>query len=154
MKNQKFPELIEIIPHRPPMVLLDAIAEVGVDFMSTTVRIHENSLFYETDRGVPVWVGLEYMAQTAAALIGDEGRRNKADIKLGFLLGSRRFETSISYFTLGTKVHIKVTRLFQEGEVGQFQGLITNQHGQKLAWANVIAFMPDDSDHFFRSQGI
>ena len=154
MKKQIFPELIEIIPHRPPMVLLDAITEVGVDFISTSVRIHENSLFYERGSGVPIWVGLEYMAQTAAALIGDEGKRNGGDIKLGFLLGSRRYETSTSYFTLGTKIYIKVTRLFQEGELGQFQCSITDQHGQELAWANISAFMPDDCDDFFRSQGI
>ena len=154
MRNQYFHELSEIIPHRPPMVLLDAISEIGVNFICTSLRIHENSLYYERDSGVPVWVGLEYMAQTAAALIGDEGRRNGGDVKLGFLLGSRLYETSTSYFKLGTKIETKVTRLFQEGNLGQFQCLITDQHEKKLAWANISAYMPDDSDEFFRSQGV
>ncbi|MBT3887804.1 MAG: 3-hydroxylacyl-ACP dehydratase [Nitrosomonadaceae bacterium] len=151
MKKQIFPELIEIIPHRPPMVLLDEITEFGVDFISTSVRIHENSLFYERGSGVPIWVGLEYMAQTAAALIGVEGSQKGDDTKLGFLLGSRRYETSTSYFTLGIKIYIKVTRVFQKEELGQFQCLITDQQGQELAWAHITAFMPDDSDAFFRA---
>ena len=64
-------QLDELIPHRPPMVLLDAVESFDPDALSLTARvtITPESLFCEPE-GVPNWVAIEYMAQTAAALVG------------------------------------------------------------------------------------
>lgn len=152
--KKNYPEIIEVIPHRPPMILIDNIDEIGPDFMSAHVRITDTSLFLEKGKGVPVWVGLEYMAQTIAAFVGAEDKKRGETIKLGFLLGTRRFETKVSYFSLGEKLNIRISRVLQQNELGQFLCSINDQNNQELASAKISAYLPKDSNEFFRSQGL
>ena len=152
--KKNHPEIIEVIPHRPPMILIDNIDDVGPDFMSTHVRITDTSLFLEQGKGVPVLVGLEYMAQTVAAFVGAEGKKKGETIKLGFLLGARRFETKVSYFLLGEKLNIRISRILQQNELGQFLCSINDQNNQELVSAKISAYMPNDINEFFRLQGL
>ena len=48
--------------------------------------------------GVPVWVGIELMAQAIAAHAGLGARREQKPPRAGMLLGTRRFEASAAYF--------------------------------------------------------
>jgi predicted hotdog family 3-hydroxylacyl-ACP dehydratase len=154
MNAHDLPQPEEVLPHRPPMILIDSIDEIGPDYMLSHVRIDETSLFYEHGKGVPVWVGIEYMAQTVAAFVGADSRRNGEPIKMGFLLGTRRLNTDTTFFVLGQKLQIQITRLLQESELGQFQCRILNEAGEELAAGNISTYMPDDCHAFLESQGL
>src|SRR5262245_7177162 len=81
----------ELIPHSPPMVLLDRILTYDDTSLSAEVTIHARSMFHESAiDGVPAWIGIEYMAQAISALSGLRSRERNQPVKLGLLLGSRK----------------------------------------------------------------
>ena len=79
--------LDDVLPQKPPMVLLDAIVAHDADSTTCSVRIDSASFFASTDGSVPSWVALEFMAQCAAAHSGICERDKGNPIRLGFLLG-------------------------------------------------------------------
>ena len=76
--------LFELIPHRPPMLLINKVLKVD-----------------EPGYGVPAWIGLEYMGQTAALIAGHQLQQGLVSPHLGFLLGTRAFKAECSYFEKG-----------------------------------------------------
>ncbi len=92
------PKIMELIPHRPPMLLINKILSLGEKKSSAEVFIDKDTPFYEKDLGVPACIGLEFMGQTAALIAGNEALKNPADAKLGFLLGTRKYQSTIAYF--------------------------------------------------------
>ena len=87
--------LEELLPHRPPMVLIDAVESFDAEARRLVARvtIGENQLFFD-GKGVPNWVAIEYMAQTAAALVGyyDRHVAPGQPARPGLLLGTRKLD--------------------------------------------------------------
>ncbi|MFK7859943.1 MAG: hypothetical protein AB8B64_14030 [Granulosicoccus sp.] len=103
-------QLLELLPHREPMLLLDELVHVDALSGSALVHVAENSTFCIPGKGVPSWVGLEYMGQTAALIGGYQQQSGNLDNHTGFLLGSRQFKTTVSRFTIGTTLRIHCTQ--------------------------------------------
>ena len=85
------PDIRSLVPHAGAMLLLDRVVSADADNLLAEVRIRSDSLFCNGD-GVGVWVGIEYMAQAIAAWAGYIARSRGEPVKLGFLLGTRRYE--------------------------------------------------------------
>ncbi len=94
--------LFELIPHRPPMLLINKVLSVDETSSSSSVIVDEISPFFEEGKGVPAWIGLEYMGQTAALIAGYQLELGKVGPHLGFLLGTRAFKAHCDYFVPGT----------------------------------------------------
>ena len=67
--------LFDLIPHRPPMLLLNNVVSVNATSATSLVKVDETVSFYEPGKGVPAWIGLEYMGQTAALIAGFQLQR-------------------------------------------------------------------------------
>lgn len=100
-------EILELIPHREPMLLINRLIDVSAKRSEALVLIDEQTPFLQPGEGVPAWIGLEYMGQTAALIAGFQQREGVTTPHLGFLMGSRKYQTSIPVFALGT--HLRVT---------------------------------------------
>ena len=100
--NRFDPRLFDLIPHRPPMLLINNLLEVNETSSSARVIVDEHAPFFEAGKGVPAWIGLEYMGQTAALIAGHQLQLGKVGPHLGFLLGTRGFKTSHDYFAPGS----------------------------------------------------
>lgn len=141
----------DLVPHAGLMSLLDRVIEYEEESLQAEVAIHRDSLFAE-DKGVPAWVGIEYMAQTIAAYAGAQRRLNGLNVKVGFLVGSRRYESSHSYFPLGSTLSIEVQREFQaDNGLGVFSCVIRGEgpEGEAItATAALNVFQPDDVEEF------
>ena len=91
--------LDDLLPHRPPMVLIDAVESFDAETRRLVARvtIGENQLFFD-GKGVPNWVAIEYMAQTAAALVGyyDKHVAPGQPARPGLLLGTRKLDLKLS----------------------------------------------------------
>jgi predicted hotdog family 3-hydroxylacyl-ACP dehydratase len=137
------------IPHRAPMILIDALVEHRQDSLLTETVISPQSAFFDPKlNGVPNYVAIEYMAQSVAALAGIEARLRDDSIKVGFLLGSRKLEMSQTHFELGQSYQTKVTRLYQEDSgLAVFECQIFHQEAL-IASANVNVFQPQDTQAF------
>src|SRR3546814_11297231 len=66
----------------PAFVLLDALHDYGDEHASCHVDITPQSLFFEASRGVPCWVGVEYMAQAIGAYAGIVRRQSGQPIEI------------------------------------------------------------------------
>ena len=132
--------LEELLPHDHPMILIDSAWADSTAGFSSSVRISEDSAFFEPSRGVPSYVGIEYIAQTVAALVGLESRRAGKEVRLGYLLGTRRFQATVSYFTLGERLTTRVAAEFESGGLAKYRGEICNDAGKRLVETSVTLY--------------
>lgn len=143
------PDVRSLVPHAGPMVMLDRVISVDEESLCAEVGIRSDTLFCGPD-GVGTWVGIEYMAQGIAAWAGYNAQLRGEPIKLGFLLGTRRYECSRPNFMLGSLLRVHVQRLFQsENGLGSFECYIDNEDG-RVATATVTVFQPPNVDDFVK----
>lgn len=116
--------LHELLPHREPMLLLDEAIHVDVETGTSLIHISRNSTFCIPDKGVPAWVGLEYMGQTAALIGGFQQKHGDLGDHTGFLLGSRQFTTTLAWFPIGATLRVHCV---QSALVGQTLANFTAQ---------------------------
>lgn len=109
-------EILALIPHRPPMLLIETLLAVSATQASAELVIGAQSHFYEADHGVPAWVGLEYMGQTAALIAGHQQRVGDCPPHLGFLLGCRTYQSQVGFFAPQKKLIIKASQATIVGE--------------------------------------
>lgn len=133
------------IPHRAPMILIDNVLQHTPDCLITETHISPNSAYYDDQlNGVPNYVGIEYMAQSIAALAGVEALLRDDIIRVGFLLGTRKLQMHLDRFALGESYRTQVTRLYQEESgLAVFDCHIYHQD-TLVAQANVNVFQPQD----------
>lgn len=97
--NSRYDEkLFDLLPHRPPMLLINKVVDVNESSASAIAYIDEQASFYKEGAGVPAWIGLEHMGQTAALIAGYQLAHKLVKPHLGFLLGSRRYNAEVEYF--------------------------------------------------------
>jgi predicted hotdog family 3-hydroxylacyl-ACP dehydratase len=140
-----------LLPHAAPMILLDRVLEVCAEELLAEVEIRPDSLFH-SGTGVGAWVGIEYMAQAIAAWAGYHARERGEEVKIGFLLGSRRYACALPEFATGMRLGVSVKLLLQaENGLGSFDCAITDlQTQQELAQASVSVFQPHDVSHYLQ----
>lgn len=144
--------LEELLPHSRTMILLDEALDADDAGATAVVRIGEDSLFYDPQiQGVPAWIGLEYMAQTVALYSGVRARWAGDPVKLGLLLGTRRYDASASSFRLGSRVIVRVAREWDDGQMAVFD--CSAESGTCVASARVNVFLPNDVEAFLRGDG-
>ena len=99
-------------------------------------------------KGFPSYIGIEYMAQCIAAKAGANELASGGDIKLGFLLGSRKYKPNVAFFFNGETLQVKVTRLLEDAAgLSVFDCVIVakNQEEVILAQAKINVFQPENS---------
>ena len=99
-------QYIDLIPHRPPMLLIEKVEEVSRYASKASVKISIQSPFYSIGKGVPAWIGIEYMGQTADLIAGYQLEQGHVGPHLGFLLGTRKFEAKTAWFHEGIELYI------------------------------------------------
>jgi len=100
-------KILEYIPHRSPMLLINHIVNVEKTESKATVVISKESSFFNSKKDyVPSWVGLEYMGQTAALIAGYQLEQGMTEPHLGFLLGTRNYSVTTSGFEAGVILEV------------------------------------------------
>jgi predicted hotdog family 3-hydroxylacyl-ACP dehydratase len=118
--------IAEFLFHRAPMIFLDEIVETGPDFLVAGVRIRPGIPFFEESRGVPAWVGLEYMAQAVAAFAGVRARSGDQPVDLGMLIGCRQYSSRVASFAPGTGIKVRIQELASvDNSLGSFDCTLT-----------------------------
>jgi predicted hotdog family 3-hydroxylacyl-ACP dehydratase len=143
-----FPPMEAVIPHRAPMVLLDAVLAHAEDETTCVVSIRKDSPFREPDGLVPGWVGLEYMAQCIAAHAGLVEHAAGRMPAIGFLIGARRVALHADGYRPGQVLHVTVRRLWGQARLGAFVCSIRDSRTDAvLADGTLSAYLPGRSDH-------
>jgi predicted hotdog family 3-hydroxylacyl-ACP dehydratase len=138
-----------LVPHSGRMLLLDAVLDAGAETLCAQVTIRPDSMFCGVE-GVASWVGIEYMAQAVAAHAGYLEREKNEPARIGFLLGSRRYETACAAFAVGSVLRVEVQRLLvAENGLGSYDCRIL-QDDATLASARLNVFQPNDIKEFMK----
>lgn len=137
----------ETLPHRGRMLLLDEISGYGEDWLSAIVRIRADTLLAEAG-GVPAWAGIEYMAQAAAAYAGIERLQKGQTPTIGFLLGTRRYESIRPWFAIGAELQIRAQIMLRDANDLAVFDCEIHHNGQRVAWADIKAYRPEDAEKF------
>jgi predicted hotdog family 3-hydroxylacyl-ACP dehydratase len=141
--TEPMPPLEALLPHRPPMILLDAVLACDVASLVATVTIRPTSLFLEAE-GVPGHVGLEYMAQACGAFAGMEALRKAEAVRIGFLLGTRRYIMHTPWFRLDECLTVSVSLGYRDEAMANFDGRIEIA-GKLAAEGRLTVYQPQDA---------
>lgn len=142
--------ILDYLPHRPPMVLLDRVIEVTETHAVCEVALQVDSPFCD-GAAVPGWVGIEYMAQTIGVLSGQRWLAKQLPVKIGFLVGTRHYQSHVPQFRVGD-----VLRVTADEEGSADNGLsimrctVRDPADTLLVEASLLVFLPDDLDAFLQ----
>lgn len=143
--------IAELVPHSRTMLLLDELVDYSVDFLQAKIRIKPDSLFINKQDEVPAWVGIEYMAQAIAAYAGVLAKLNNEEIKIGLLIGTRKYKSEVPSFPLHSELNVKVAPLHgEENGLGVFNCEIFTD--QPLVQANLNVYQPKDVSAFLAGE--
>jgi len=133
--------LSELVPHRGSMLLLDRLLADDGGRVRAEATVRRGGVFV-TEDGLPAWVGLELMAQAAAAWAGLRAREAGAPVRGGFLLGTRRYHCAVPHFPVGARLEVLARpELALESGLQVFACAIEYQ-GQVAASASLNVFAP------------
>ena len=137
----------ELIPHTGQMSLLDEVLAVDCDSAAARLTVRADGLFDDGQGRVPAWVGIEYMAQTVALFGGYQRLKRGLPVTLGFLLGTRRYQSNVASFSVGAQLVVEARILLVEPSgLGSFE---CELHGDGIeASARINAFQPDDVEPY------
>jgi predicted hotdog family 3-hydroxylacyl-ACP dehydratase len=97
--------LRDLLPHEGRARLLDRIIARRAREVVAEVTIREDSAFASAD-GVGAWIGLEYMAQAAAALASHQAGSAAPAPRRGWLVGTRRYACDRARFPIGAILEV------------------------------------------------
>lgn len=123
MTAAALPKPAELLPHAPPMVLLDEMVHADDERAVSRVHVRPTSPFFE-DGGVPALVAIEYMAQTVGAWAGFRRRRDGEPPRIGYLLGTRELRLHADHFPAGAVLEVEIRRVWGETALGQFDAVV------------------------------
>jgi len=117
----------EFVMHRDSMLLLDVLVETGDDGTICEWCVGEDDAFVVDGKGVPAYVGVEFMAQCVAVHAGARARIQGFGPPLGFLLGSRHFTATVGYFEVGKVYRAVCVELMRDDSgMGSYDCRITD----------------------------
>jgi len=136
-----YPPIEELVPHAGAMVLLEELLEWSAGHARCRLRIREGAPFVR-ERAVESVVTIEYMAQAVAAWSGARSRAAGGSPRIGYLLGSRRYEAHVSKFETGAELRVHAQcELMGDNGLGMFDCRIT-QGERVLAAGRLSVFEP------------
>jgi predicted hotdog family 3-hydroxylacyl-ACP dehydratase len=142
----------DLVPHRGTMSWLDRVISVNAECAVAEAEIRHDSFFVRNGQ-LPIWSGIEFMAQAVAAWAGHRARGQRRAVDIGFLVGSRRFEAHRQAFKVGERLRIHAhCELVADNGLGMFSCQIMVD-GELAASANLSVFEPPEGAAFLNSQG-
>jgi predicted hotdog family 3-hydroxylacyl-ACP dehydratase len=100
--------------HRDPMLLLDRLVESRDDYTMCEWQVIAGNPFVLPSLGTPAHIGVEFMAQCIGVHAGARARVDGFGPPLGFLLGTRHYKSSASWFGEGTICQVTCKELIRD----------------------------------------
>jgi len=136
--------IASLLPHRPPMLLLDEVIGYDDHSLIAALTITGASLFV-TPQGVPSHIGIEYMAQACGAFAGAHALDSGGPVKNGLLLGTRDYHATVPWFRCGDHLRIAVELTFRDDPLAAFTCSITLSD-QRVAEARLRVYQANGDE--------
>ena len=154
--NPDLPTPSELLPHPPPMMLISGVLDAQDKSVRTFVQIGPaHALFLDEKGCASPSLLLELMAQTVGCWAGLAERREGQKPRIGFLLGTRRFDCRPEPLPAGMVIVLESTCTFyaQDDLPTQFECFAYDAGGRELARTTLTAYMPRDLSRFTGRSG-
>lgn len=139
-----------LLPHTGEMILLDAVTLAEDERIVCRRTVRASGLFEDADGNLPAWCGVELMAQCVAAWSGWQAKREQRPVRLGFLLGTRRYQCDVDAFPAGSELTIEAVRSFHDDD-GMAMFACRIDAAGVHAEARLTVFSPPDPTAFLAS---
>jgi predicted hotdog family 3-hydroxylacyl-ACP dehydratase len=140
--------IAELIPQKPPMRLVDEFVGFEGDTVHCRITIDETNIFFDKElEGIPHWVAIEIMAQTAGSygksskFSSNDGDNNEPSI--AFLLSVRGYKTDVKSYRVGSVLDIFAECIIIDKGTGVFNCKVV-QDGQQVASLTINAYQPQN----------
>ena len=145
-------DLTKILPHKPPMILIDDILDVNLEngTLKSAFRVYPEKQFYEKELGINSLVGIEFMAQTIGCF--SYFKSNSNEPQPGLLLGTRLYNNRIDYFQEGVTYIVNVHEVFTDDKIVVFDCLIYDNDDNEIASATINAYQGRDIKELLESE--
>lgn len=131
-----------LLKHRRGMLLIDRLVDYDDNSITAEVTIREDSTFCKNG-AVPAWVGLEYAAQGVGVYAGVYEKKLGHPTKVGFLLGCRKYKTTLSQFSVGMTIRIHVLEDFRDENMGVYQCTLYDENNNIIVTTSLSAYVPE-----------
>ncbi|MGJ0486892.1 MAG: ApeP family dehydratase [Methylomicrobium sp.] len=129
-------EVAELLPHTGDMIWLDKVLAWDEESATAELTVRGDALVGDGNT-VPAWTGIEYMAQAIALYAGIHAKRAGEPIRVGFLLGTRRFESNVPVFRIGSMLTVHAEKVMQDEHLAVFDCRIAGDQVNVSAVLNV-----------------
>lgn len=133
------PPIVELVPHRPPMLLLERVLSFGADRVVCGACPGPDCIFVRGG-ALPGVITLEYMAQAAAACLALARPDERAARARGLLVAVRRFSIASDLIAVGTQLEVMAALSSALGAAARFDCNVTAL-GQTLASAELTVYV-------------
>lgn len=120
--------VLEQMPHKRPMLILDDVEEVGPMHIVCLARIGRDHILLDhtpPDRGrISSFAAIELMAQSAAALMVHRALEGNNAPTNGMLLGTRKIVCHRGHLREGDVVRVRAVEKWGAGQLAQFEGRV------------------------------
>jgi predicted hotdog family 3-hydroxylacyl-ACP dehydratase len=117
-------ELLALVAHRGPMLLLDSVTSHGERAIACTASIGDDHAFLD-DGKVDVLLCIELVAQAVAAYVGHRDLAAGRAPKIGFLVSCREASFEVPALLPGDALAIEARHVWGDGEAGSFKGTVS-----------------------------
>lgn len=100
-------DIARLLPHGPPVRLLERVVSFSSERLVAETTIRAQTVFCRDPRGVPAWIGLEYLGQAAAAYFALAAQPGGV-VAPGMLVACRRYRCSRPFFAPGWVLTIRI----------------------------------------------
>lgn len=136
------PHFHQLLPHESPMALVDELIDVGeLHIHCRTTITSQCPFFNQKSRNVPGYVGIEFMAQSVAGWSGYHAWLKGDKSPIGFLLGSRRYQSMCSDFKEHDVLDIYAEQIMENLGMAVFSCCIECQ-GKVIASSQLNVYVP------------
>lgn len=143
----------QLLPQAAPMILIDEVVGWSESSLAATLTVRPDTMFFEKTKGIAAHVSVEWMAQTCAAFVGAQALEAGGPVRVGFLLGTRDFKASVSWFSDGDHLLVTVQVTFRDEEMAVFDCEV-ERSGDVVAKAQLTVYQPTDLKGMLSAQGI
>lgn len=143
--------IVELLPHKPPMVLLDEAVGYSATEISARAILGPDHPF-ATPRGVAGHILIELMAQACGVFVGAQAVARGQPVRPGFLLGSRNFSAARDWLAPGTEVEVGATLVFRDDSMAVFDCVVT-EDAVEVASARLNVYQPPEGATILQGGG-
>lgn len=149
--SQTFPPIEELLPHRDPMLLLDRVLAADAHSLTAERTVPAGAWHSDEAGAMPLWIGLELMAQAVAAHVSLQARLRGAPPKRGVLLGTKSLRATRAAAPAGSVLHVSARLVYRDDSgLGAYDCAIAAADGTGIAQATLKVFEPADFDAFLQ----